>query len=43
MRERCTDEQLWAHRILDAVKHNLPVTDGQIRRALWLLGDLSYL
>lgn len=39
MRDHCTEEQLWAHRILDAVKHGLPATDGQIKRALWILGD----
>lgn len=39
MREHCDEEKLWAHRILDAVKHKQPVTEGQIKRALFILGD----
>ena len=40
MRDKCNDDQLWAHHILDAVRVGMPVTDGQIKRALWILGDV---
>lgn len=40
MRDHCTEEQLWAHHILDAVKSKQPVTESQINRALWILGDV---
>lgn len=39
MREHCDEEKLWAHRILDAVRVGMPVTEGQITRALFILGD----
>lgn len=39
MRDKCNEDQLWAHRILDAVRVGMPVTEGQITRALFILGD----
>ena len=39
LRDNCNDEELWAHRVLDKVKLGLPVTDAEIRRALFVLGD----
>lgn len=41
MRDRCTAQQLWAHHILDAVRAGVPVFDGAINRALWILGDIE--
>jgi hypothetical protein len=40
MRNSQDDDKRWAHSILDAVRNGLDVTEGQITRALWLLGDL---
>lgn len=39
MRDHCNEEELWAHSVLDAVRLGLPVSDFDIRRALWVLGD----
>lgn len=40
MRDHCNHEELWAHKVLDAVRHRLPVAESDIKRALWVLGDL---
>ncbi len=39
MRDHCNAQELWAHRVLDAVRAGLRVTDDEIKRALWILGD----
>lgn len=40
MRETCTPEQLWAHRLLDEAKAGIPTLDRDVRKALQILGDL---
>lgn len=40
LRSACNDEEIWAHSILDMVKAGLVVSDSDVRRALWVLGDL---
>ena len=39
LRENCNEEELEAHRVLDAVRLGLLVSDQQIKRALFVLGD----
>jgi hypothetical protein len=39
LRNRCNEEELEAHRILDLVKAGFHVPQYQIKRALYVLGD----
>lgn len=41
MRDHCTEQELWAHHILDAVRCGIPVAPDAVTRALWILGDLE--
>lgn len=41
MRDHCTEQQLWAHHILDAVRAGVPVLGEAINRALWILGEIE--
>jgi len=39
LRDHCNAEELEAHRILDMVRQGMLVSDQQIIRALFVLGD----
>lgn len=39
MRDHCNSEELWAHKVLDAVRLGLDVPKHEVTRALWVLGD----
>lgn len=41
MREDLTEEQKWAHALLDEVREGLPALDRDVRRALQILGDMT--
>lgn len=40
LREHCTPEQRWAHRVLDEARNGSPTLSRDVDKALQILGDL---
>lgn len=40
LRDKCNEEELWAHGVLDQVQNGITVPLWDIKRALFVLGDL---